>query len=149
MNAPPSKPPLLDESPDTIPAQREILFKNMESQLGLSVEVMDKTRNIFMGSRWMGQGNPKVTKHPMTRSECLDVRAKHTFHPADERCGAPNMVAVFNPGFFAVYRTPTGQLILISLLAMYVGSLVLMRRKARQRPRARILLAPQQSGRST
>jgi Flp pilus assembly protein TadB len=59
------------------------------------------------------------------------------------------LVVVLNPGFFAVYRTPTGQLILISLLAMYVGSLVLMRRKARQRPRARILLAQQQSGRPT
>jgi hypothetical protein len=94
----PARPPLLDESPDTIPAQREVLFKNMESQLGLGVEAMDKTRNIFMGSRWMGQGNPKVTKHPMTRAECLDIHAKHSFHPPDERCGSPNMVAVFNPG---------------------------------------------------
>ena len=93
----PQRPPLLDESPDNIPAQREVLFKNLETQLGLDGEALDRTRNIFMGSRWMGQGNPKITQHPMTRGECLAIREKHPPHPADERCGAPNMVAVFDP----------------------------------------------------
>src|SRR5688500_888019 len=43
----PSRPPLLDESPDTIDAQREVLFKNMQTQLELSDEVIAKTRAIF------------------------------------------------------------------------------------------------------
>jgi len=50
-------------------------------------------------------------------------------------------VAVFNPTFFSAYRTPLGQVILVALLAMYAGSLILMRRKAKQQPRARILIS--------
>jgi Flp pilus assembly protein TadB len=49
-------------------------------------------------------------------------------------------VVVFNPSFFSAYRTPLGQVILVALLAMYAGSLILMRRKAKQQPRARILI---------
>jgi sulfatase modifying factor 1 len=94
---PPPLPPLLDESPDTIDAQREVLFKNMKAQLGLSEEALAKTRAIFEGSRWTGQGNPKITEHPMTRGECLAVRAKRKFREGDARCGAPNMVALFDP----------------------------------------------------
>jgi formylglycine-generating enzyme len=91
------RPPLLDESPDNIAAQREVLFKNMQSQLGLGDEALAKTRAIFEGSRWMGQGNPKITKHPMTRAECEAIRSQHSFHEADARCVAPNMVTVFDP----------------------------------------------------
>jgi Flp pilus assembly protein TadB len=50
-------------------------------------------------------------------------------------------VAVFNPSFFSAYRTPLGQIILVALLAMYAGSLILMRRKAKRQPRARILVS--------
>jgi formylglycine-generating enzyme len=91
------RPPLLDENPDTIAAQREVLFKNMQTQLALSDEVIAKTRAIFAEAKWTGQGNPKITKHPMTRQECLAIREKQRFHPADARCDAPNMVAVFDP----------------------------------------------------
>jgi formylglycine-generating enzyme len=94
---PPPRPALLDESPDTIEAQREVLFKNMQAQLGLSDEVMAKTRAIFSEVKWTGQGNPKITKHPMSRGECLAIREKHSFKSGDARCGAPNMVAVFDP----------------------------------------------------
>jgi len=92
-----ARPPLIDESPDTIAAQREVMFKNMQAQLDLSDEVMAKTRAIFAGSRWAGQGNPKPTRHPMTRAECLAIRAQQPFKPGDERCGARNMVTVFDP----------------------------------------------------
>jgi sulfatase modifying factor 1 len=93
----PARPPLLDENPDTISAQREVLFKNMQAQLELSDEVIAKTRAIFAEAKWTGQGNPKITKHPMTRQECLAIREKQSVHPADARCGGPNMVAVFDP----------------------------------------------------
>ncbi len=49
-------------------------------------------------------------------------------------------VSLMSPSFFQPYRTPLGQLILAVLLALYLGSLILMRRKAQQRPRPRILL---------
>jgi formylglycine-generating enzyme len=93
-DVPPAPPPLLDESPDTLAAQREILFQNMRSQLGLSDDALARTREIFAGSRWMGQGNPKITKHPMTRAECQSTRREHQLRTGDARCGSPNMVTV-------------------------------------------------------
>jgi formylglycine-generating enzyme len=91
------RPALLDESPGTIEEQREVLFKNMQAQLELSDEVMQKTRAIFAEVKWTGQGNPKITKHPMSRAECLAIREKHPFEPGHARCGAPNMVPAFDP----------------------------------------------------
>ena len=95
--APPSRPPLLDESPDTIEAQREVLFKNMQTQLGLTDDVIERTRAVFAEARWTGQGNPKITQHPMSRAECLAIRERYAFRPGEARCGSANMVAVFDP----------------------------------------------------
>ncbi|MFC7619656.1 type II secretion system F family protein [Microlunatus sp. GCM10028923] len=47
---------------------------------------------------------------------------------------------VFNGAFFEPYRTPLGQVLLAVLIMAYVGSLVLMRRKARHRAGDRILV---------
>jgi tight adherence protein B len=43
-------------------------------------------------------------------------------------------------GFFAPYGTPIGQVILSVLVSLYLGSLLLMRRQASQRPRERVLV---------
>lgn len=53
------------------------------------------------------------------------------------------LIAVFvlSPGFFAAYRSPIGQVVLAVLLVCYLGSLILLRRRARQLPRARILVS--------
>lgn len=50
-------------------------------------------------------------------------------------------VFLLSPGFFAAYRTPIGQLVLSVLVVSYLGSLVLLRRRARQAPRERILVS--------
>jgi hypothetical protein len=50
------------------------------------------------------------------------------------------LVFLLSPDFFAPYRTPLGQALLSLLLIMYLGSLILMRRKAHQPERPRILL---------
>jgi tight adherence protein B len=50
------------------------------------------------------------------------------------------LVFVLSPEFFAPYRTPLGQALLSVLLISYVVSLLLMRRKAQQPDRPRILL---------
>jgi Flp pilus assembly protein TadB len=52
------------------------------------------------------------------------------------------LVLVFaaSPAFFAPYRTPLGQALLSVLLISYVGSLLLMRRKAQQPTRPRKLI---------
>jgi tight adherence protein B len=50
------------------------------------------------------------------------------------------LVFLLSPDFFAPYRTPLGQALLFLLLIMYVASLILMRRKAQEPARPRILL---------
>ena len=47
---------------------------------------------------------------------------------------------LLRPEFFAGYRSPVGQVVLAVLLSVYLGSLLLMRRKARQPHRPRILV---------
>lgn len=47
---------------------------------------------------------------------------------------------VLSPRFFDPYRTPVGQVVLSVLVLAYAGSLLLMRRKAQQRPRPRVLV---------
>jgi tight adherence protein B len=47
---------------------------------------------------------------------------------------------LLRPEFFAGYRTPVGQVVLAVLVSVYLGSLLLMRRKARQPHRPRILV---------
>jgi tight adherence protein B len=50
------------------------------------------------------------------------------------------LVFLLSPDFFAPYRTALGQMLLSLLLISYIASLILMRRKAHQADRPRILL---------
>lgn len=50
------------------------------------------------------------------------------------------LVFLLSPDFFAPYRTPLGQALLSALLIIYLASLLLMRRKAHQPDRPRILV---------
>jgi tight adherence protein B len=50
------------------------------------------------------------------------------------------LVFTLSPDFFAPYHTPLGQTLLSVLLIMYVASLLLMRRKAHQPDRPRVLV---------
>jgi len=50
------------------------------------------------------------------------------------------LVFLLSPDFFAPYRTPIGQTLLSALLIIYLASLLLMRRKAHQPDRPRILV---------
>lgn len=47
---------------------------------------------------------------------------------------------LLSPQFFDPYRSPAGQAILSVLVLAYAGSLLLMRRRAQQRPRPRLLV---------
>jgi sulfatase modifying factor 1 len=71
-------PPLLTE-------QREQLFATMRNGLQMPAERLKKVRAIFEASPVLGQGNPKVTKHPMKRSECWDIRQRAGLNAEDAR----------------------------------------------------------------
>ncbi|MRG91204.1 SUMF1/EgtB/PvdO family nonheme iron enzyme [Polyangium spumosum] len=92
-------PPLPDEDlyPDTLEEQREALFRRMVSMLHVTDEQMATVRAIFQRSPVLGQGNPKVTKHPMTRKACREARnAAGGFEQDEPMCGAPFMAPVYD-----------------------------------------------------
>jgi len=92
------RPPYLDTDAKTVDEQRAALFTNMENQLDLRPGALDKIKAIFAASPHLSQGDPKITKHPMTRAECREIRDKAPVtHPADPRCGADNMVPLYDP----------------------------------------------------
>lgn len=83
---------------DALLAQREALFAEMKSQLRLSEPQLSAVRTIFAGSAVLGQGNPALSVHPMTPDQCRTARASASIAPGDPaRCGADNMVPVFDP----------------------------------------------------
>jgi formylglycine-generating enzyme len=91
-------PPYVDTDAKTLPEQREALFSNMKNQLKLPAGALDKIEAIFDASERISQGDPTITKHPMTRAECRAIRQQHAGeHLADPRCGADNMVTIFDP----------------------------------------------------
>ena len=94
----PPAPPYLDTTATTLPEQRQALFTNMENQLDLPAGALERIRAIFAASKYLGQGEPKITKHPMTRAECRAIREKNSdLHPEDAGCGARYMVPLFDP----------------------------------------------------
>ena len=55
-------------------------------------------RAIFEASPYLGQGNPDVSTHPMSRAECRKIRAEAQLVPGDVAlCGEVNMVQAFDP----------------------------------------------------
>ncbi len=70
----------------------------MRDALALTEQQTQALRDLFASSKWLGQGNPEVTVHPMTRAECRERRQAAEPLPAgDARCKSPNMVALFDP----------------------------------------------------
>ena len=87
-----------DAEPTTLAAQRERLYTVLARAGGVSPEALAKVKAIFEASPYLGQGNPDVTVHAMTRAECRKRRAEATIVPGDPACGAPNMAPLYDPG---------------------------------------------------
>lgn len=97
---PPPPPPLenLDAQPDNREDQHKAIFRALQAHYDLDEAAMKTIQGIFSAKR-IGQGNPKATKHPMTKRECLDIRAKADLAPSySARCDARYMVPAPNKG---------------------------------------------------
>lgn len=101
--------PADDEEPKTLAEQRERLYTAMMRSGGVSPEAIAKLRAIVEASPYIGQGNPDVSVHAMTRAECRKRRAEAKL-AADEPalCGGPNMVPFFDPGAGETKETAKG-----------------------------------------
>jgi sulfatase-modifying factor enzyme 1 len=81
--------------PETLQSQREKLFLRMQAELGLSPEQLERVRRVFASSSILGQGNPRVSLHPIGRAECEAARALQPLRAGDAVCGAPHMAALY------------------------------------------------------
>lgn len=86
--------------PKTLSEQRAALLALLQRESKLGADELARVSRIFEASKVLGQGNPSVTEHPMTRAECRARRSAQAAElPAgDPRCGAPNMVPLYDPG---------------------------------------------------
>src|ERR1700751_2028311 len=81
--------------------QNQRLFLELQQVHGLSDGQMSRIRSIFAGSRVIGQGNPAITRHPMTpelcRTRVQEIGAPYA-NPTFERiCGAKFMAPLYDP----------------------------------------------------
>ena len=51
--------------------QNEILLQQLQREHGLTDDQVNQIRKIFANSGYIGQGDPKVTQHPVTPDECM------------------------------------------------------------------------------
>ena len=81
------------------------MFAGMQSARGLSDATMARVREIFGATRWMGQGNPAITRHPMTPEEAAarlggsvdSVRRGYRNARFERICGRPYEVPLYDP----------------------------------------------------
>lgn len=90
--------PDLETEPGTLKEQRALILRRLKRSLSLKPEAVAKIQAIFDNSEVLGQGNPRITKHPMTKSQCLELQARTKPVPASPQCKTPNMVAVYPAG---------------------------------------------------
>jgi hypothetical protein len=98
-----------DPEPRTLDDQLERLMGKLRADLWLSDTQMAKVEAVFAASPVLSQGNPVISKHPMSRAECLHIRDEAGLprEHVDARCGAPNMVPIYNPNAGETAATAT------------------------------------------
>lgn len=79
----------------------ELLLLQLQEVHGLSDSQMDSLRAIFQNSGYLGQGNPAISNHPVSDSECRDSLMRMGVNYQDlvflEICGHPYMAPLYDP----------------------------------------------------
>src|ERR1700758_2889458 len=91
----------LAQAQTSLAEQNQRLFLELQQVHGLSDAQMSRIRSIFAGSRVIGQGNPAITRHPMTPEQCrtrVQESGASYANPTFERiCGAKFMAPLYDP----------------------------------------------------
>ncbi len=82
--------------------QNEILFRQLKQVRGLSDDQINAVRKIFETSGYIGQGNPAVTRHPVTPEQCAgEAEAAVGIHYENARfekiCGGKYLAPLYDP----------------------------------------------------
>jgi formylglycine-generating enzyme required for sulfatase activity len=83
----------------TIIEQNRALIEDLKKMHTLTPEQVKKIEEILASSNVMSQGNPAVTKHPMTQEACAEKRKGIAENPEFEKiCGAKHMSPLYAAG---------------------------------------------------
>src|SRR6185437_10239629 len=94
----PEPEPEPDTPVKTLKEQRLALFNAMETRLDLDASQLAAVEHIFEASPVLGQGNPAISRHGMTRSECHRKRVEAGLHLEEHPpCARKNMVPLYDP----------------------------------------------------
>lgn len=81
--------------------QNEILFRQLKDVRGLSDEQVNAVRKIFEASGYMGQGNPALTRHPVSSEDCQEKLKRQSVHYENARfekiCKGKYMAPLYDP----------------------------------------------------
>ncbi len=91
--------PYVEIDGGTLAEQKQVLLQNIARVHGLSAPQAEELRKLFESSNALGQGNPEITRHPLTRVECLRIQSesKKPIVAGDPRCKSPYMVPLYDP----------------------------------------------------
>ncbi len=85
----------------TLKEQNEALFLRLEKSHGYSRSQMEAVRRIFERSRFAGQGNPAISKHPISPEGCRVRLGEGTVLVSNplfaKVCGGPFMAPLYDP----------------------------------------------------
>ncbi|WP_217909603.1 hypothetical protein [Desulfosediminicola flagellatus] len=89
------------DAAQSLKEQNETMLNRVEEVHRLSAEQATQVRKIFAGSPYIGQGNPAITKHPVSKEECktqLKLLSIDYENPQYEKiCGAKYMAPLYDP----------------------------------------------------
>jgi len=85
--------------------RNEAMFRQMQEVRGVTNAEIRRIREIFSGSSYIGQGNPAVTRYPMTPEEAAEriggsveaVQRSYRNARFERICGEPYMVPLYDP----------------------------------------------------
>ncbi len=86
----------------TLQENNEKMFREMQAARGLSNGEMQKIRSIFSRSPFIGQGNPSVTRHPLTPEQLKaklgqDPKTYYRNAQFERICGEKYMAPLYDP----------------------------------------------------
>ena len=85
----------------TLNSEKEELLKRVQEEHLLPVEAMSALRQIFIGSPFIGQGNPAITRHPVSSEECGKKLGEEKIDYRNESfekiCGGRYMAPLYDP----------------------------------------------------
>jgi hypothetical protein len=92
---------ILIGQPTSLASQNEALFRQLKFVHRLSEDQIGAIRKIFAGSGYIGQGNPAVTRHPVTPEECQakvkQLAVDYENARFERICGGKYMAPLYDP----------------------------------------------------